>query len=62
MKNYIVKINYSHESFNGYNHNDGDKDFKVSAKNYESAQTKALSLAKKEGGGYEKRVKSVREI
>lgn len=52
MKDYIVTIKYSHESFNGYDHNDGTKDFEVKAINRKVAGKKALKLAQKEGGGY----------
>lgn len=59
MKNFTVKINYSHESYNGYDHNDGDKEFTVSARNATSAEKKALKLAHEKGSPYEKRVVSV---
>jgi len=55
MKDYIVTVAYSHESFGGYDHNDGEEDFEVKAMNDDVAKRKALALARKDCGGYEVR-------
>lgn len=60
MKDYIVTVNFSHESYGGYDHNDGDEEFHVRARNEKSAKTKALIAAYDRGGGYHREVKSVR--
>lgn len=59
MKTFVVTVSFSHEPFGGYDHNDGSKEYTVCARNADSAKKKALVLAKKEGGGYERRVSSV---
>ena len=46
-KPYFVTIEFSHESFGGYEHKDGRKDYTVRALNRESAKKKALILARK---------------
>ena len=60
MKDYIVTVAYSHESFGGYDHNDGEEDFEVKAMNDDVAKRKALDLARKDGGGYDARATYVR--
>lgn len=47
MKTYFVTIKFSHESFGGFDHNDGQKDYTVRARDRESAKKKALTLARK---------------
>jgi len=61
MKNYIVNIQFSHESFGGYDHIDGVSGYTVWSRNEESAKKKAMKIAKSEGGGYHREVKSVFE-
>lgn len=56
MKEYLVTVNLSHESFNGYEHNDGNVEYIVRAKNKSSAENKVEKFYKKEGGGYYKRI------
>ena len=59
LKTYIVTIALSHESFGGYDHNDGEETFEVKAINCEVAGRKGLALARKDGGGYETKLKKV---
>jgi hypothetical protein len=59
LKTYIVTVNCFHESFGGYDHNDGDEKFTVSALNRESAGKKALKAAYAQGGGYSYRLKEI---
>ena len=59
MKNFIVEIEFSHESFGGYDHKDGTRQYEVKAKTADSARNKALKLARKGAGAYDTRVISV---
>jgi hypothetical protein len=56
MKTYVVQIQFSHESFGGYEHNDGSEQFEVTARNEKSARTKALKQARQQRRGYESRI------
>lgn len=56
MKEFLVTVNISHESFNGYDHNDGNVEYIVRAKNTSSAENKVKKHFKKEGGGYYRRI------
>ncbi len=51
-KNFIVKVERSHESYNGYDHIDDISDYKVKARDEKSARKKALTVARSSGGGY----------
>jgi hypothetical protein len=48
MKKYSVKFHTYHESYNGYDHSDGWKEYTVEARNDESAKKKALKLWNKD--------------
>ena len=55
MKTYIVRFTIHHESFNGYDHYDGETSIIVNARNSASAKKKAFKEVRKNGGGYEYR-------
>jgi len=59
MKTFIVTIQLSHESYNGYDHKDGHLNYEVKARNADSARNKAKKLAKKTAPQYERDVISV---
>ncbi len=48
MKNFKVSFWTMHESYNGYDHSDGWKDYFVTARNSTSAINKAKKLWKKD--------------
>ena len=60
LKIFTVTVNASHESFNGYDLNDGDTNYIVEALNMDSAGKKALKLANSQGGGYYHKVSGVK--
>jgi hypothetical protein len=55
MKTFNVHFSIHHESFNGYDHYDGEISVGVIARNAESAKKKAFKEINKKGGGYEYR-------
>lgn len=59
LKTYIVTIGLSHESFGGYDHNDGEEKIEVKALNVTSAGKKGLAISRKDCGGYSIRPKEV---
>ena len=59
MKTYTVKIELSHESFNGYDHKDGIETYEVPARNEDSAERKAMKLSRDKGGGYSREVRGI---
>ena len=44
MNTYKVSFHTKHESYNGFDHSDGHKDYVVKARNSESAENKAKKL------------------
>ena len=62
MKKYKVTITLSHESFGGYDHNDGEKEYFVEARNWSSARKKVFKIIDKEKGGYEHTLKEIENI
>ncbi len=56
MKQFHVKIQYSHESYGGFDHKDGIEGFLVKARDEKSARKKALAEADKKNPSYEKKI------
>jgi hypothetical protein len=51
LKTYIVTVSLSHESYNGYDHNDGNEKYEVQAINKEVAGRKGREMAEKSCSG-----------
>ena len=62
IKTYDVTIAISHESYGGYDHNDGTETHRVKAINRDVAAKKGLRKAEEDSGGYSLRVKEVQNI
>ena len=62
LKTYKVIVAISHESFGGYDHNDGTEEHTVKASNSEVVGRKALKIAESDGGGYSYKVEEVQNV